>query len=113
VLHFAWTDRHGHLAFADRPTDAPIIHFGGPITLRHHPTEKLRRGLGRFSGDPLNDPGKTTVFLGTPGLGPGAFVTMGFDLVPENVHPTVDVQFPAKEPGQQPATRKYVLKERC
>jgi hypothetical protein len=104
VLHFAWTDRHGQLTFADRPKDAPIVHFGGPLTLRHHPTEKLRRG---------NDPGKTTLCLGTPGLGAGAFVTMSFDLVPKGIHPTIEVQFPAKKRGQPPVTRKYVLKERC
>jgi hypothetical protein len=104
VLHFAWVDQHGHLAFADRPKDAPIVHFGGPLTLVHNPTEKLRRG---------NDPGKTTLHLGTRGLGPGAFVTMCYDLVPKDVHPTVEVQFPAEGPGRQPVTRKYVLKERC
>jgi hypothetical protein len=104
VLHLAWIDRHGHLAFADRPKDAPIIHFGGPLTLRHQPTENLRCG---------NDPGQTTLCLGTPGFGPGAFVTMGFELVPKDVYPTVEVQFPAKERGQRPVTSKYVLKERC
>jgi hypothetical protein len=104
VLHFAWIDRHGQLAFADRPKDAPIIHFGGLLTLRTNPSEKLRRG---------KNPGQTTLCLGTAGLGPGTFVTMGFDLVPKDVHPTVDVQFPARGPGQPPIRRKYVLKERC
>jgi hypothetical protein len=104
VLHFAWIDRHGQLAFADRRKDAPIIHFGGPLTLRHHPAEKLRRG---------NEPEKITLCLGTPGLRPGSFVTMSYDLVPNDVYPTVEVQFPAKEPGKPTVTSKYVLKERC
>lgn len=104
VLHFAWTDRQGHLAFAVRPKDAPIIHFGGPLTLRHAGPDKLSRG---------NDPGKPILCLGTPGHGPGTFATMNFDLVPKDVQPTVDVHFPAKEPGRTPVTRKYVLKERC
>jgi hypothetical protein len=105
IRHFAWIDgRGGHLAFADRPQDAPIIHFGGPLTLRADLFEKLRRG---------KEPAKTTVYLGTPGLGQGAFVTMGYDLVPSNVYPVVGVQFPALAHGQPPVTRKYVLKERC
>jgi hypothetical protein len=104
VLHFAWVDRHGQLAFADRPQDAPVVHFGGPLTLRGTPGEKLRRG---------GDPGQLTLCLGTPGLGPGAFATMCYDLVPGDVHPVVEVQFPAGGPGQERVTRKYVLKQRC
>jgi hypothetical protein len=38
---------------------------------------------------------------------------MGYDLVPKDIHPAVEVRFPAKEPGQQGVTRKYVLKQRC
>jgi hypothetical protein len=104
VLHSAWCDQQGQLAFADRPQDAPVLHFGGPLTLRINPSDKLRRG---------KDAGKTNLYLGTPGLEPGSFVTMGYDLVPKDIHPAVEVRFPAKEPGQQGVTRKYVLKQRC
>jgi hypothetical protein len=104
VLHFAWVDNQGFLAFSDRPQGAPILHFGGPLTLRMNPGDKLRRGA---------EPPDTTLLLGTIGLGAGAFVTMSYDLVPKDVRPVVDVRFPAKQPGQQPVTRKYVLKERC
>jgi hypothetical protein len=103
ILHFAWIDRHGQLAFAARAKDAPIIHFGGPLTLRHTPSAKLCRG---------NDE-QVTLCLGTAGLGAGAFATMEYDLVPKDVHPTVEVQFPAKKRGESPITRKYVLKQRC
>jgi hypothetical protein len=104
VLHFAWIDSQGQLAFADRPQDAPIVHFGGPLTLRVTPSDKLRHG---------DDPGQTTLCLGTPGLGRGSFATMSYDLVPKSVCPAVAVRFPVKEPGGQPLARKYVLKERC
>jgi hypothetical protein len=104
ILHFAWLDGRGHLVFARRPEDAPVLHFGGPLTLRGQQTDKLQRG---------EDPGRTTVYLGTPGLGPGTFVHMLQDLVPKDAHPVVQVRFPPKAPGQAPATRKYLLKERC
>jgi hypothetical protein len=104
VLHFAWIDQQGQLAFANRPQDAPVVHFGGPLTLRVNPSDKLRRG---------SDPEKTTLCLGTPGLGAGAFVTMSYDLVPKDVHPVVEVRFPPKAEGQPPVSRKYVLKQRC
>jgi hypothetical protein len=104
VLHFAWVDQQGQLAFADLPQDAPIVHFGGPLTLRAQPEEKLPHG---------DKPGKVTLCLGTPGLGRGAFASMCYDLVPPDVHPVVEVQFPARQPGQELVMRKYVLKERC
>jgi hypothetical protein len=103
VRHFAFIDRHGLLAFADRPRDAPVVHFGGPLTLYLRPGERLRQG---------EDPGELCAWLGTPGLGPGTFAVMSYDLVPEDVDPVVEVRFPAKEPGRQPVTRKYVL-QRC
>jgi hypothetical protein len=104
VPHFAWIDQYGQLAFADRPQDAPIIHFGGPLTLRVNPSEKLCRG---------EQPGQTTLSLGSSGLGPGTFATMCYDLVPKDIYPVVEIQFPAKEQNQPPVTRRYVLKERC
>jgi hypothetical protein len=104
VCHFAWIDGHGQLAFADPPQAAPVVHFGGPLTLRVSPSDKLRQG---------NSPGQMTLYLGSPGLGPGAFATMCYDLVPKDVYPVIQIQFPAKEPGQKSVARKYVLKERC
>jgi hypothetical protein len=100
VKHLAFVDRNGWLAFADRPQGAPVIHFGGPLTLHVRPGEKLQRGEGP---EPVN------LWLGAPGSGPGTFAIMWYDLVPPDVHPVLDVRFSAK----QPVTRRYVLKQRC
>jgi hypothetical protein len=78
VKHFAFVDRHGRLAFAARPQDAPLIHFGGALTLHVLPGEKLQRG---------EDPEPVNLWLGTPGLGPGTFAIMWYDLVPPLAHP--------------------------
>src|SRR5262249_42043787 len=104
VKHCAFTDRHGQLAFAARPQGAPVIHFGGPLALHVRPGERLRRG---------EDPKQMNLWLGTPGLGPGTFAFTWYDLVPQDVHPVVEVRFPAREAGRQSVTQKYVLKERC
>jgi hypothetical protein len=104
VKHLAFVDRNGRLAFADRPQDAPVIHFGGPLTLHVRPGEKLQRG---DCPEPVN------LWLGTAGFGPGTFAIMWYDLVPQGVHPVLEVRFSAKDSGAQPVTRKYVLKQRC
>jgi len=104
VNHFAWIDPQGQLCFADRPQDAPVVHLGGPLTLRLSATDRLRRG---------SDLARVTLCLGTPGLGPGSFATMCYDLVPKDVHPVVEVRFPVKEASARPLIRKYILKERC
>jgi hypothetical protein len=103
VNHFAWIDQQGHLAFADRAGDAPVIHFGGPLTLRITPDDALCRGKDV----------KVTLCLGSRGLGRGAFATMCYDLVPKDVHPVVEFSFPGKMPGDRPMVEKYTLKERC
>jgi hypothetical protein len=103
VRHIAFVDRQGRLAFADRPQDAPVVHFGGSLTPHLRPSEKIRRG---------QHPEELNFWLGTPGLRAGTFAIMSYDLVPGDVHPVVEVQFPAKERDQKPITRKYTF-SRC
>ena len=87
-------DPDNKLRFADRPQDAPIVHFGGPIeismygskpTLERKPTE-IRFGLG------------------TPGLGEGTFAAFQGCACPEGARQgeiTADIAFPkAGAPGE-------------
>jgi hypothetical protein len=104
VKHLTFVDRNGRLAFAAHPQDAPVIHFGGPLALHVRPGEKLRRG---------QDLVEVMYWLGTPGLGPGSFAIMWYDLVPQAAHPVVEVRFPAGGPGRPPMSRRYVLGQRC
>ncbi len=104
VLHFARVDGHGHLAFGKRPQDAPILHFGGPLTMIVQPTDKLQRG---------DNPERTTVYVGTTGVGAGTFVHMLHDLVPDAAQPIVQVEFPSKEPNGKIISRLYHLEQRC
>jgi hypothetical protein len=101
VHHLAFYDRQDRqLVFANRPQDAPVVHFGGPLTLDIEPREKFSRG---------GDSEKVSFRLGTLGLGPGTFALMGLALVPEDVHPVAEVRFPPGKPGEKEVTRKYVL----
>jgi hypothetical protein len=102
VLHFAGLDE-GHLAFAASAREAPVIHFGGELTMRVHARDKLQLPEGSD---------RVTVYVGTRGLGAGTFVHMSHDLVPKGNSPVLEVRFPAKGKGAA-VTRKYELKERC
>jgi hypothetical protein len=102
VLHFAGLDE-GHLAFASTPKQAPVVHFGGELTMRLHARDKLQLPEGSD---------RVTVYVGTRGLGAGAFAHMSHDLAPKGKHPELEVTFPAKEGGGA-VTRSYRLKERC
>ena len=42
ITQAAGSDASGRLSFAARPQDAPVIHFGGPLTLRVAPSDKVR-----------------------------------------------------------------------
>jgi hypothetical protein len=65
-------DRMDRPAWGDRPENAPIIHFNGPMSLeRYGPLYKLPR---------MTSPSRTIrfalrVMLGTPGLGKGTFAS--------------------------------------
>jgi RNA polymerase sigma factor (sigma-70 family) len=97
-------DANGILQFADRPQEAPIIHFGGPwqVTLYSPPTLTIGRERDVVLG------------VGTPGVEPGstAFIDYG-GVIPENRFPTVEVTYPPNKPGDPPIRERYELKRRC
>ena len=84
------------LLFADRPSEAPVVHVGGPLSVQ----------LSHYGfGD-----GATAlrVRVGTPGLGKGAFA----GLVLPDVAPVAEIEFPPRGPGGKPTVRKVTLKDR-
>jgi hypothetical protein len=113
------------LRFADKPADAPVIHFDGPLALRlnmstiwHYPvddTGKKQAAPPWYEEAPLVR-GKEcdlTAEIGTPGVGPGTFLLMSADIPPSDVHPVADVEFQHRDPAK-PAIRVQVeLTQRC
>src|SRR5579875_2533165 len=98
-------DGLGMLLFADRPADAPIVHFNGPWTLGLQDL-KQRLTAGQNS--------RLTFGVGTPGIGPGTFSFICYpDTIPTDSYPVAEITFPARNAGEKPIRRKYVLKERC
>jgi hypothetical protein len=99
-----YRDANGMLQFADRPQDAPIIHFGGPLVVTLFAPQRLTAGRAK----------DLVLGVGTPGIGPGTTAWVGYEgLIPEKPHPAVDIVYPPKEPGGSPVRERYELKERC
>jgi len=97
-------DLQGPLQFADRPQDAPVIHFGGPLQIGLLELPKLVIGRKK----------EVTVTVGSPGLGPGTTAVVGFEeLIPRDAFPRVDVVFPPEREGSVPYRELFELKERC
>jgi hypothetical protein len=98
-------DGNGALLFADKPADAPIIHFGGPLQITLG-GEKPTLKLGRDSD--------LVLVVGTPGLGAGTFAKLAYDqTIPDAAVPRVEVLFPPAIEGDPPVRELYELKERC
>ncbi len=97
-------DNTGVLQFAERPQDAPILHFGGPwqVTL--------------FGKQQLTIDRETDVVLGfgSPGVGPGSFTWTAYEnVIPKDKFPTLAIVYPPKRPGDAPLHEHYELKQRC
>jgi hypothetical protein len=98
------SDHNGALQFADRPGDAPILHFGGPwtIALDGWPTFRVNREMEMY------------LALGTPGRGKGTFVSTAYEgVIPPDVYPRAGIPFPAQKPGEPAVKVIYELKGRC
>jgi hypothetical protein len=103
IVQGAGSDANGLLQFADRPQDAPIIHFGGPWTM----------GLYRPTTLWLDRTNNVDLVFGTPGLGAGSFARVGYEgVVPDSLAPRIEITFPPRKPGEPPVMEGY-LEERC
>jgi hypothetical protein len=97
-------DATGYLRFMSTPAEAPIVHFGGPLTVTLWSKEDLM--VGRQSDVVLG--------VGTPGVGPGTTAYCAYEkFIPDGRNPTVEITFPSKSPGDPPIKEPYELKERC
>ena len=96
VTQWAWSrDANGLLQFADRPTDAPIIHFGGPLTVTLCGTaETWRVGRNR----------DLDLVVGTPGVGPGSTAAIAYNkAIPDTLIPKAEITFPPLTAGASPS----------
>src|SRR5262249_13861078 len=99
-----YADHQGMLRFADRPQDAPIVHFDGPLAMTLHPMQKLVRGQEI----------ELRTGLGTPGLGKGTFAMIMYEgRVRAGVHPVAEIEFPPAAPGKEPLRATVTLSKRC
>lgn len=105
VEHMAWVrDINGLLRFGNTPKQAPIIQFGGPWQITLDRPQQLT----------IDREKELCLALATPGIGPGTLAYVGYEgVVPANVHPKVEIRFPAKTALEKPARELYELKERC
>jgi hypothetical protein len=97
-------DSRGLLQFADRPQDAPVIHFGGPLQITFCGEQRLTAGRQT----------ELVLGVGTPGLGPGTTAFIAYDgVIPDAAYPTVEIRYPPAKSGAAPVKERYELKERC
>lgn len=86
--------------FGDRPQDAPIVHFDGPLTLRPMDTKQVFvRGA---------TPSRFAVMVGTPGVGKGTFTQVLF--MPGDPDGIADIAFPNRDPAGTPIVVQVPLK---
>jgi hypothetical protein len=91
----------GVLLFADRPEDAPVVHFQGPLTFTildwNHPGKSAQLVRGGKDNE-------LSILVGTPVFG-GKNVAFATFLQPKrgvDGFPVVEVEFPGDKPGAKP-----------
>jgi hypothetical protein len=104
ISQYAGMDGAGFLQFADRPEDAPIVHFRGPMTMGLHSPQRLVLGSEKC---------ELLTVVGSPGMGKGTFASVGYDgLITAGAAPVAEIAFPSPAAGSLPPAR-YVLPHRC
>jgi hypothetical protein len=104
VQQLSFIDSSGVLQFAERPQDAPILHFGGAWQATFFGKEQLT----------IDREKDVILGIGSQGVGPGSFTwTIYENVVPKDKFPTLDIVYPPKHPGEAPLREHYELKQRC
>jgi hypothetical protein len=111
-MFMAGADSLGTLQFADRPQDAPVIHFGGALRMGLS-TKFSKSGKAEFVRGEKGE--ELYAWAGTPGLGKGTFAALMHQVggVPADVHPVAEIEFPNKKANSPPVKAKIILKQRC
>ncbi len=94
---------------AARAAQAPVIHVDGPLVAQAPPQAggtlpSLTKGA---------EDQELTIQIGTPGLGEGSWCAQGYEQVPEDCKPLLEVAFPAAKAGDPPVVLKFTLDDRC
>jgi hypothetical protein len=97
------------MPFADRPQEAPVLWFDGPLTMGFIEPEKqtLRRGE---TGSQID------AWIGTPSPARQKDATVCLEHgqgIPSDIHPIASIEFPNHDPKGRPITMTVVLNERC
>ena len=88
--------------FSSKAAEAPIVHFGGPLTMRvFDPRLVLKGQRAAFR-----------CLIRTPGLGEQAEATVYHARIPEHVFPNLSIELPMAN-GAPPLRQTAVLKTRC
>lgn len=90
------------LVFADRASEAPVAHIGGPLSIKlGYCWPEAEKPIGLF------------VWVGTPGPGKGPFAARSLGDIKPPVVAVGDIEFPAADGGKPPIVTKATLKECC
>jgi len=88
--------------WADTPADAPLFHFGGPLT--PHKLRGKEFVLGKWN--------KLSLCFANDGRGEGAATRLSIEALPKDVMPEVTIDWPVAA-GSEPLRTTYHLDERC
>jgi hypothetical protein len=98
------TEFHG-LIFAGRPQEAPVLRFGGRLTMRF--------ALGEIQSLSLSEECNLQAEVGSIGSGPSSFVFMLNDKFPKDLHPVAEIEWPHRDSGNPPIKTSVTLNQRC
>ena len=96
--------QYGDALLADRPQDAPLLHFDGPLTMFLQ-----RKLLLRGDRPPDLHAGVATV---SPAGNAGVFVQYD-PAIPDGISPVAEIEFPSKGGQAKPIVVKLQLRQRC
>lgn len=94
------------------PDKADVAHYHGPLMIE--PKRSFWKLTPELSHLPIGDsPGDINALVGTMDAERGCWVVVRSEDLPKELHPVVEVEYPASKAGDSSIKKRYPLKERC
>jgi WD40 repeat protein len=107
VVQRTFDDGRGPFVFADRPQDAPVVHFNGPLKMALLPGQRLVTG----------ESNELRACILTEGIGPGSSAVLQLlylsEIIPAGVDPVLEIEFPSSKSGKGRSRLTLPLRQRC
>jgi hypothetical protein len=94
--------QRGRARFASKASEAPILHFDGPMAFEFYDPDQAKPELVRGKSTHLR------IRVATRGIGKGTVTYLEYSTIPKSINPVAEIDYPGPMPGETIRTKSVL-----